>query len=135
MTDRLYLSLGSNLGDREAVLLEAVKRIDERVGKVLVRSSFYYSKPQGFVSENDFVNLVVRCSTSLSPYEVLWLTQEIERELGRTQKSHDGIHHDRTIDIDILIYGDEDINTPELVSPHPLMRERDFVMIPLREIM
>ncbi|MDO4819259.1 MAG: 2-amino-4-hydroxy-6-hydroxymethyldihydropteridine diphosphokinase [Prevotella sp.] len=135
MTDRLYLSLGSNLGDREAVLLEAVKRIDERVGKVLVRSSFYYSKPQGFVSENDVVNLVVRCSTSLSSYEVLWLTQEIERELGRTQKSHDGIHYDRTIDIDILIYGDEEINTKELMIPHPLMKERDFVMIPLREIM
>jgi 2-amino-4-hydroxy-6-hydroxymethyldihydropteridine diphosphokinase len=73
--------------------------------------------------------------TTLEPLEVLAETQKIEREMGRTIKSVNGEYHDRIIDIDILLYDDLHINTPQLTIPHPLMEERDFVMIPLREIL
>lgn len=73
--------------------------------------------------------------TSLTPEQCLEQTQQIERELGRTQKSAGGVYHDRPIDIDLLMYGDVRMSTPTLTLPHPLMQERDFVMIPLREIL
>ena len=130
-----YLSLGSNLGNKEDNLTKAVSLISEKVGKVVRRSSFYYSEPWGFQSENSFVNLCIAVETSLAPLDLLHTTQLIERTMGRTRKSKDGLYHDRIIDIDILLYGDQHISLPELQIPHPLMRRRDFVMIPLREIM
>ncbi len=135
MTDALYLGIGSNLGNREKLIEQAIVKIGERVGDVLARSSFYFSKPKGFVSQNDFVNVVIRCHTDLSPFEVLYCTQQIELQLGRTHKSSGGVYHDRTIDIDILLYGEEKVDTAELKIPHPLMQERDFVMIPLKEVL
>lgn len=130
-----YLSLGSNLGNKEDNLTKAVSLISEKVGKVVRRSSFYYSEPWGFQSENSFVNLCIAVETSLAPLDLLHSTQLIERTMGRTRKSKDGLYHDRIIDIDILLYGDQHISLPELQIPHPLMTRRDFVMIPLREIM
>lgn len=130
-----YLSLGSNLGNKEDNLNKAVSLISEKVGKVVRRSSFYYSEPWGFQSENSFVNLCIAVETSLAPLDLLHSTQLIERTMGRTRKSKDGLYHDRIIDIDILLYGDQHISLPELQIPHPLMTRRDFVMIPLREIM
>lgn len=130
-----YLSLGSNLGNKEDNLTKAVSLISEKVGKVVCRSSFYYSEPWGFQSENSFVNLCIAVETSLAPLDLLHYTQLIERTMGRTRKSKDGLYHDRIIDIDILLYGDQHISLPELQIPHPLMTRRDFVMIPLREIM
>ena len=130
-----YLSLGSNLGNKEDNLTKAVSLISEKVGKVVRRSSFYYSEPWGFQSENSFVNLCIAVETSLAPLDLLHTTQLIERTMGRTRKSKDGLYHDRIIDIDILLYGDQHISLPELQIPHPLMTRRDFVMIPLREIM
>ena len=88
----------------------------------------------GFTSENSFLNAAVCVETSLSPWEVLHRTQEIERMLGRTQKSERNVYHDRIIDIDLLLYDKEIIQTPELTLPHPLMLQREFVMKPLLEI-
>lgn len=131
----LYLSLGTNLGNRKANIREAIKKIEEQVGAVVRQSALYETKPWGFSSPNDFINACVKVSTSLSPRQVLVTTQRIEKELGRTMKSVDGEYHDRIIDIDILLYDDLQVNEPDLHIPHPLMKEREFVMIPLEEIL
>ncbi len=130
----VFLSLGSNLGDRSKNLESAISLIGSRAGDVTAVSSFIETKPVGFKSENRFVNCAVRIVTALDPFELLRITQQIERELGRTTKSVGGVYSDRTIDIDILLYGNAVIDTPELKIPHPQMRKRDFVMIPLKEI-
>ena len=131
----LFLSLGSNLGDREQLLHRAIALIGERIGTVQRVSSFIETEPWGFESEHPFLNAACMVLTSLSPEQCLEATQQIEHELGRTQKSKDGIYHDRPIDIDLLLYDDLEISTPTLTLPHPRMYERDFVMIPLREIL
>ena len=131
---QVYLSLGSNLGDRKDNLAQAIRLIGERVGEVLRKSSFLETKPWGFESDNLFVNACVLCETTLTPRQVLRATQKIERELGRTHKSVNGHYADRLIDIDILLYDDLRVDEPDLQIPHPLMLKRDFVMIPLREI-
>ena len=133
--EELYLSLGSNLGDREDMLRRAIALIEERVGAVQRVSSFIETEPWGFESEHPFLNAAVMVLTTLSPIECLDATQQIERELGRKKKSKGGKYHDRPIDIDLLLYGDLKLSTPRLTIPHPHMYERDFVMIPLREIM
>lgn len=130
----LYLSLGTNLGNRKGNIREAIQKIEEQVGAVVRQSALYETKPWGFSSPNDFINACVKVSTSLSPRQVLEATQRIERELGRTLKSVNGEYHDRIIDIDILLYDDLYINEPDLHIPHPLMEEREFVMVPLKEI-
>ena len=131
----VYFSLGSNLGDKEGNIREAINRIGELIGEVDRQSTLLITEPWGFESDNSFVNAAVRCITTLSPFEILHLTQDIERAMGRTVKSSDGQYHDRIIDIDILMYDDIHITTPELTLPHPLIKERDFVMIPLSEIL
>lgn len=133
--EELYLSLGSNLGDREDMLRRAITLIEERIGAVQRVSSFIETEPWGFESEHPFLNAAVMVLTTLSPIECLDRTQQIERELGRKSKSRDGKYHDRPIDIDLLLYGDQTVSTPRLTIPHPHMQERDFVMIPLREIL
>ena len=130
-----YLGLGSNLGDRRRVMSETIERINELIGDVLSRSAFYETEPWGFVSDNTFLNAAVCVNTALSPFQLLEATQNIEREMGRTTKSESGVYHDRVIDIDILLYDDLHISTPELTVPHPLMHEREFVMKPLGEIL
>ena len=139
MTHKLYLSLGSNLGDRETNIRQALALIDERVGSVYRVSSYIETDPVGFSSPNKFINVVCLVHTMMSPMACLRETQKIEMELGRTQKSinPDGslTYKDRPIDIDLLTYDQLVLNTPELTLPHPRMHERDFVLIPLREIM
>lgn len=146
MTDTIlhtvYLSLGSNLGDKEANIVQAIVKINEKIGAVVRQSSLLITEPWGFESDNAFVNCAVCCKTTLTPRRLLNATQRIEREMGRTRKSlviKDGTprveYHDRIIDIDILLYDDVTIDTPTLKIPHPLMQERDFVMIPLMEIL
>ncbi len=130
----LYLGLGSNLGDKRRLIEEAVCLLNDRVGRVTRKSSLIETEPWGFSSPNKFLNGCVACQTQLSPREALRETQEIEREMGRSTKSHDGVYHDRPIDIDILLYDDWQINDTDLVVPHPKMKDRNFVMIPLREI-
>ena len=150
----VYLGLGTNLGNKKANIRRAVRKIEELIGTVERQSALYETEPWGFSSENMFVNAVVRVRTELSPMQLLRVTQQIERDMGRTRKSvrrsgvegsssgdsqpYGGeqlpVYHDRPIDIDILLYDDLTVDEPELKIPHPLMQERDFVMIPLREI-
>lgn len=130
-----YISLGTNLGDKRKNIAEAIKNIGELVGDVVRQSALYETEPWGFRSDNRFVNAAVCVDTQLSPRRLLEVTQRIEREMGRTLKSDGGEYHDRIIDIDILLYGDLHIDEPDLKIPHPLMHERDFVMMPLNEIM
>ena len=130
----IYLGLGSNLGDKCLHLRTAINEIEKRIGHVECQSAFVETEPWGFESDNTFVNAVVRVYTALSPLDLLKETQTIEREMGRTHKTVDGKYSDRIIDIDILLYGDVEINLPELVVPHPRMHERDFVMKPLEEV-
>jgi len=152
-THQVYLSLGSNLGDKEQHLLEAICLISEKVGEVTRQSSFITTQPWGFESEHQFLNAVILCETSLTPREVLVQTQLIEIILGKepihaTQRGKSTEEHvmessaqsatvykDRPIDIDILLYDDLSVDEPDLQIPHPLMKERDFVMIPLNEIL
>lgn len=134
-----YISLGTNLGDKEQNLLRALQELESRVGEVTSCSTFHATTPWGFESENAFLNAVCCLHTSYSPHQVLSLTQQIERDLGRTTKSIGGIYHDRLIDIDLLLCFDEQgvslsVDTPDLQIPHPLMHQREFVMIPLHEI-
>ena len=130
-----YLSLGTNLGDKRKNIAEAINYIGELVGDVVRQSALYETEPWGFRSDNRFVNAAVCVDTRLSPRRLLEVTQRIEREMGRTLKSDGGEYHDRIIDIDILMIDDLVINEPDLHVPHPLMEERDFVMIPLKEIL
>ena len=135
MSELTYLSLGTNLGDREANIRRAVELIKQRVGEVVRCSSLHVTEPWGFSSFNLFVNAAIAVQTELSPWQLLETTQQIEREMGRQQKSSDGIYHDRIIDIDILLYGDLTLSTPTLIIPHPHMQEREFVQKPLQEIL
>lgn len=130
-----YLSLGSNLGDRHATMQSAILLLGKQAGTVDRVSSAIETEPWGFKSANKFLNMCVRITTTLSPEQLLATTKDIELQLGRTTKSVNGQYHDRPIDIDILTYDDIHINTTSLTLPHPHMHERDFVMIPLREIL
>ena len=131
---KVYLGLGSNLGDCRKNLERAIRLIGDRVGLVTRQSSFIETEPWGFESPNKFMNAVILCETTRSPREVLLLTQQIERDMGRMKKSVSGGYADRAIDIDILLYDDVTIDEPDLKIPHPLMHQRDFVMIPLEEV-
>ena len=132
---QVYLSLGTNLGNRKRNIREAIDKIGEQIGVVKRQSALYETKPWGYSSPNDFINACVLVLTPMAPRQVLEATQRIEREMGRTLKSVDGEYHDRIIDIDILMIDDLVINEPDLHVPHPLMEERDFVMTPLKEIL
>ena len=130
---KVFLGLGSNLGDRQAHLTQAISLIAEKIGPVIRQSSFIETEPWGFESENKFLNGVILVETTLTPRQLLKTTQKIERALGR--KKHTSHHYtDRPIDIDILLYDDLTIDEPDLKIPHPLMSQRDFVMQPLDEI-
>ena len=123
------------MGDRRGNIYRTVELIADSVGTVVRMSSLYDTEPWGFSSDNMFVNAAVCVETRLTPREVLVATQTIERRMGRIEKSVGGQYHDRVIDIDILMYDDLHIDTPDLHIPHPLMHERDFVMRPLNEIL
>ena len=134
MTHLVYLSLGTNLGNKEENLRTAMTLIEEQVGTITSQSALYASAPWGFDSENTFLNNAIAVETSLTPEELLSTTQRIEHTLGRTHKSVDGQYSDRLIDIDILLYDDVVMHTPSLTLPHPLMHRRLFVLEPLSEI-
>lgn len=130
----VYLSLGTNIGNKEKQMNEAIERIETQIGDVVSRSTFYVTEPWGFESENSFLNAAVKIETELSTDEVLIETQNIEREMGRREKSEEGKYKDRIIDIDILMYGTSIIDSPNLTIPHRFMKERRFVLEPLAEI-
>lgn len=135
-----YLGLGSNLGNREAHLKQALTLLEERAGRVERLSAFIRTAPWGFRSDNGFLNATLCLHTALTPLELLDVCQRIEQDLGRTVKSADGVYADRVIDIDLLLYGnspnhaDEVIDTPRLTLPHPLMHVRAFVLQPMAQI-
>ena len=129
-----YLSLGSNLGDRHALLTEAVRLLGERTGRVVRLSSFVETEPWGFQSDNPFLNAALCLETPLGPTALLDATQQIERDLGRTAKSADGVYADRPIDIDLLMLDGVVLSEPDLCLPHPAMAGRRFVLEPLAEI-
>ncbi|MBQ2808129.1 MAG: 2-amino-4-hydroxy-6-hydroxymethyldihydropteridine diphosphokinase [Bacteroidaceae bacterium] len=134
MTKRLYLGLGTNLGNKRENLTRAIEALSLALGKCVTQSSFIETEPWGFESNNSFLNCVAAFDTDIAPLELLDTTERIERMLGRTQKSQDGNYHDRVIDIDILLYGDNIIESDRLTIPHPLMHSRTFVLEPLAEI-
>lgn len=134
-THMVYLGLGTNLGDKQKNLNDAIRMLGNQVGEVEKVSSVIETEPEGFKSDNMFLNAVVKVRTTLSPFELLDITQDVEKSLGRKEKSSNGIYHDRVIDIDILLYDDINISTPRLVIPHPRMAQREFVMTPLAEIL
>lgn len=130
----VYLSLGSNIGDRKKNIRSAIENIDKRIGTVITTSSLYETVPVGFSSENLFLNAACHIRTHLNASEVLEVTQAIEKELGRHSKSANRIYSDRIIDIDILLYEEQIVEYPHLSIPHPHMHERNFVLLPLSEI-
>jgi len=131
--NKVYLSLGSNLGNKPAHLLRSIGYIAEKIGKISAISSVYETKPWGFESDNDFLNMVACVETQLPPDEVLAVAQAIEKTMGRVQKTQDS-YHDRVIDIDLIAYGDLIIQTESLQLPHPLFHKRQFVLEPFNEI-
>lgn len=128
-----YLLLGSNLGDRFALLQGARKEISSTVGKISKESSVYESEPWGFHSDNKFLNQVIRIETELRPIELLTEILRIESKLGRNRIGEKG-YTSRLIDIDILFYNDEIILEEKLTIPHPKIPDRMFTLLPLFEI-
>lgn len=133
MTGIVYLGLGTNIGNKRKNLITAASLLAERAGDILTLSRFYESEPWGFKSENMFLNAALKLQTDFAPLTLLSAIQQIEIEMGRTEKSK-GEYHDRIIDIDILLYERLIMQNPNLIIPHPLMTERKFVMEPLAEI-
>lgn len=134
LINRAYLSLGSNLGDKAENINSAVELLSERAGKVLKVSSNYETEPDGFVSENSFVNIALSLDTPLEALALLDVCEQIEKELGRTRKSVNLNYSDRVIDIDILYFNNMQLATDRLTLPHPRMHKRTFVLAPLAEI-
>ncbi|HOV71184.1 MAG TPA: 2-amino-4-hydroxy-6-hydroxymethyldihydropteridine diphosphokinase [Dysgonamonadaceae bacterium] len=134
MAHRIFFGLGSNLGDKEKNIEEAYKQIEERIGKIVSKSAFYVTRPEGFQSGNWFVNAVCEVVSDAPVKEAFAITQTIEKQLGRTEKSINGHYADRVIDIDLLMADDCIIDTPELTVPHPRMHLRRFVLVPFAEI-
>lgn len=128
--ERIYLSLGSNLGDREANLVEAVRLLGEKV-VVKTVSSIYETEPWGFKDQDPFLNLALEGETDLSPLDLLDFTQGVEKAMKRVKTI---VYGPRIIDVDILLYGDVEMREDRLTIPHPKMKERAFVLIPLQEI-
>ncbi len=132
MGHKVYLALGSNLGERENNLRTAVQYISDIGGLNTERLSHVYeTEPVGYLEQDRFLNMVMAATTDIEPLELLGKLQGVEDRMGRTREIHWG---PRTMDIDMLIYGDKKINLPCLKIPHPQMLKRAFVLIPFRDI-
>ncbi|ASF27357.1 MULTISPECIES: 2-amino-4-hydroxy-6-hydroxymethyldihydropteridine diphosphokinase [Bacillus amyloliquefaciens group] len=132
MNNTAYIGLGSNMGDREHYLRQAVAMLSRQDGVTVSKvSSIYETDPVGYEDQDQFLNMAVEVKTALSPFDLLDVTQSIEAELGRTREIRWG---PRTVDLDILLYNRENIETERLIVPHPRMYERLFVLAPLKEI-
>lgn len=129
MTQLAYIGLGSNLGESRQILANAIKEIAQ-LGQVSV-SRLYRSPPMGPQDQPDYLNAVVAVETALAPLALLDFLQALEHSSGRVRLRHWG---ERTLDLDILLYGDESITHPRLIVPHSGMLERDFVMLPLLDL-
>lgn len=132
MISKVYIALGANLGDRAANLELAVEHISKLPGtRISAISKVYETDPVGYTEQGRFLNMVIEINTSIEPLILLRELLNIEKLLKRTRDIHWG---PRTIDIDILLYGDREINLPDLIIPHPRMFERAFVLVPLRDV-
>ena len=130
----LYIGLGSNLGPREANIRRAISLLSSLVGPLVRTSGLIETDPVDMDSSHKFINAVAIFETRMHPTELIRKTQMLEKSLGREQKTKNGVHLDRTIDIDILQYGDLRIDVPGLTIPHPRMLTREFVLGPLAEV-
>jgi 2-amino-4-hydroxy-6-hydroxymethyldihydropteridine diphosphokinase len=132
MINNAYIALGSNIGNRLRYLHDAVRKLDEHEQiSVVDTSSIYETEPVGYVEQDYFLNMVVQVKTTLSPFALLEVTRKIEDDLGRKREIRWG---PRTLDLDILLYNQENIETEQLIIPHPRMLERAFVLVPLLEL-
>lgn len=129
---RVYIGIGSNLGNRKSNLLKAIEMINNCSCSVLRESPIYETEPWGFDCDLFFLNMVIEADTSLSPQDLLSFLQNIEHDLGRTRKGQG--YSSRTIDLDILFYDDLIINEQSLIIPHPLIEQRLFVLRPLFDL-
>lgn len=129
-----YLSLGSNLGNREEYIKNAIAEIDRQVGKITKLSSLYETEPWGFNSENKFINVAVEVKTELSITNLSEIIHKIENEAGRVRDVNVAGYIDRVIDIDILLFDNIISDNPQITLPHPKMHLREFVIEPLAEI-
>jgi 2-amino-4-hydroxy-6-hydroxymethyldihydropteridine diphosphokinase len=127
----VYLSLGSNLGDREANLAAGIAALEAAGVRVVKRSALYHTEPRDFPPQHWFLNCCVEAVTVLMPRQLLRAVQQAERQIGRGKIVRKGPRH---LDVDILLYGQSRISTPDLLIPHPRLAERRFVLVPLREI-
>jgi 2-amino-4-hydroxy-6-hydroxymethyldihydropteridine diphosphokinase len=127
----VYLALGSNLGDRKANMEKALRRLDERGVKLIARSSFLETAPYGVSDQPAFINCAAKCETGLPPAGLIAAALGVENDMGRVRERRWG---PRNIDIDLILYGDLVIKTPELTVPHYDMHNRDFVLGPLCEL-
>ncbi len=135
MRHDLYISLGSNLGDREKNLNDALRLLSERIGTLCECSAFHETRPWGFASPNLFLNAAAHFATDTADAtQLLSVTQEVEKALGRASKSTGGAYADRIIDIDLLLLDNSVCDTPALTLPHPRLHLRRFVLEPLCEI-
>ena len=130
----LFLALGSNLGERERNIEKAYNSIEKQIGRISSKSAFFYSAPEGFKSKNNFINTVCEVKTILDIYEAFLISQGIECQLGRVDKSGKNGFNDRIIDIDLILAGDMTVSIENLIIPHPRFHKRDFVLTPLYEI-
>lgn len=128
---KVYLSIGSNKGNRSVLIIKAIDEIEKKIGKIISRTSIYQSKSWGFDS-NDFYNLNLLIDTDIEPKSLLINLKKIEKSMGR--EDIDGSYSDRFIDIDILFYDNIIIDSEDLKIPHPKIEIRKFVLVPMLEI-
>lgn len=129
---KAYIALGSNISPRANYLIQAIEYLEDHPQvNVVQQSSIYETIPVGYTEQSDFLNMVVEVNTQLPPYKLLDVCQQIEMDLGRVREVRWG---PRTIDLDILLYNQENIETELLSIPHPRMHERAFVLMPLYEV-
>lgn len=132
LAEKVYIGIGSNLGDKESNILNALRRLEEG-GRVNIqaRAPFYKTDPVGYTDQDWFLNTVAACETGLAPHDLLEALMKVEQDMGRVRTIHWG---PRVIDLDILLYGDAVVSTPDLEIPHPRISERAFVVVPLSDL-
>lgn len=128
----VYIALGSNIGDKSKNLIRAIEEINTLIGEVTEVSSFFENEPQGFKSDNIFVNACIICKTNLNPLATLKELKNIEKKMGR--KKNNGVYKDRIIDLDIIFFDKLIYNSEKLTIPHKEYKNRSFVLIPLKEL-
>lgn len=129
---KVYFLIGGNLGDREQILDQSINLMQDKIGSLVQLSPIYETEPWGFEHEQNFLNQVVVLESDFAPLLVLDLCQDIEKKMGRVRKKNR--YSERTIDIDILFYEDQIINSERLEIPHPRMKERKFALCPLKDV-